>query len=62
MATNLVPKTNVTSPIWRHFGFEPDVKGQSGNLDKAISLICRKKVSVSQQNDSDRAQALDLNT
>lgn len=47
---NLVPKPNVLSLIWAHFGFEPDDKGQKANLDEATCHIRRKKVSASQGN------------
>ncbi len=39
MATNLVPKSKIVSPIWAHFGFEPDDKGQPVNLDEVICHI-----------------------
>ncbi len=36
MAGALIPKPNVTSPVWEHFGFQPNEKGESANLDEPI--------------------------
>ncbi|KAI2647756.1 E3 SUMO-protein ligase ZBED1 [Labeo rohita] len=43
---DLVGKPNVTSPIWEHFGFVPNEKGEPINLDEAICMLCGKKISV----------------
>ncbi len=61
MATNLVPKSKIVSPIWTHFGFEPDGKGQPVNLDEAICHICRRKVSVSRGNTTNLRSHLRIN-
>ncbi len=61
MATNLVPKPNIVSPIWAHFGFEPDDMGQPVNLDEAICRICRRKVSVSRGNTTNLRSHLRIN-
>lgn len=50
MATALVPKPNVTAPVWEHFGFHPNEKGEPENLQEAICKICAKKVIVSRGN------------
>lgn len=61
MATDLVPKPNIVSPIWTHFGFEPDDKGQPVNLDEAICRICSRKVSVSRGNTTNLRSHLRIN-
>uniref|UniRef100_A0A9J8DDS8 BED-type domain-containing protein n=1 Tax=Cyprinus carpio carpio TaxID=630221 RepID=A0A9J8DDS8_CYPCA len=61
MATNLVFKPNTVSPIWSHFGFEADDKGQPVNLDKAVCRICRTKVSVSRGNTTNLRSHLRIN-
>lgn len=61
MATNLVSKPNTVSPIWAHFGFEGDDKGQPVNLDKAVCRICRTKVSVSRGNTTNLRSHLRIN-
>ncbi len=43
MATNLVPKPNIVSPIWAHFGFEPDDKGQAGEFGRGNLRIVEEK-------------------
>ncbi|KAI2662248.1 E3 SUMO-protein ligase ZBED1 [Labeo rohita] len=52
MAGALVPKPNVTSPVWEHFGFQPNEKGEPANLDEPICKICGKKVPVTRGNTS----------
>lgn len=52
MAGALVPKPNVTSPVWEHFGFQPNEKGEPANLDEPICKICCKKVPVTRGNTS----------
>ncbi len=52
MAAALVPKPNVTSPLWEHFGFQPNEKGEPANLDEAVCKICRKKIQVKRGNTS----------
>ncbi len=49
---DLVGKPNVTSPIWKHFGFVPNEKGEPINLDEAICRLCGKKLSVKRANTS----------
>lgn len=49
---DLVGKRNVTSPIWEHFGFVPNEKGEPNNLDEAICRLCGKKLSVKRANTS----------
>ncbi|KAM3842487.1 E3 SUMO-protein ligase ZBED1 [Diretmus argenteus] len=43
---NLVPKKNVTSPIWEYLGFKPDAKGKPMDATQAICKICRRVVPV----------------
>lgn len=52
MAGALVPKPNVKLPVWEHFGFRPNEKGEPANLDKPICKICGKKVPVTRCNTS----------
>lgn len=49
---DLVGKPNVTSPIWQHFGFVPNEKGEPVNLDEAICRLCGKAISVKKPNTS----------
>ncbi len=49
---DLVGKPNVTLPIWKHFGFVPNEKGEPINLDEAICRLCGKKLSVKRANTS----------
>lgn len=49
---DLVGKPNVTSPIWQHFGFVPNEKGEPVNLDEAICRLCGKAISVKKANTS----------
>ncbi len=46
MAGALIPKPNVTSSVWEHFGFQPNEKGEPANLDEPICKICGKRVPV----------------
>lgn len=52
MAAALVSKPNVTSPLWEHFGFQPNEKGEPANLNEAICKICGKTVQVKRGNTS----------
>ncbi len=52
MAGALNPKSNVTSPVWEHFGFQPNEKGEPANLDEPICTICGKRVPVTRGNTS----------
>lgn len=52
MAIALVPKPNVTSPLWEHFGFQPNEKGEPANLDEAVCKICGKKIQAKRGNTS----------
>ncbi len=52
MAAALVAKPNVTSPVWQHFSFQPNEKGEPANLDKTICKICARKAPVKQVNTS----------
>ncbi len=52
MAGALIPKPNVTSPVWEHFGFQPNEKGEPANLDEPICKICGKRVPVTCGNTS----------
>ncbi|XP_076591430.1 E3 SUMO-protein ligase ZBED1 [Chaetodon auriga] len=52
MAVALVPKPNVTSPLWEHFGFQPNEKGEPANLDEAVCKLCGKKIQVKRGNTS----------
>ncbi len=40
MVGALVLKPNVTSPVWEHFVFQPNEKGEPANLDEPICKIC----------------------
>ncbi|KAM4590974.1 E3 SUMO-protein ligase ZBED1-like [Odontesthes bonariensis] len=51
-APALVPKQHVTSPIWEHFGFQPNEKGEPANLDEAVCKICFRKLQVKRGNTS----------
>ena len=50
MAVALVYKPNVTLPLWEHFGFQPNEKGEPANLNEAICKICDKTVQVKRGN------------
>lgn len=39
----LVPKLRATAPLWVHFGFRPNDKGEPRNAIKAICKICCSK-------------------
>ncbi len=52
IAGALIPKPNVTSPVWEHFSFQPNEKGEPANLDEPICKICGKKVRVTRGNTS----------
>ncbi|XP_010886538.2 uncharacterized protein LOC105020893 isoform X2 [Esox lucius] len=43
---DLVCKPNVKSPIWVHFGFKPNDKGEPLKLDEAVCRLCRRIVFV----------------
>lgn len=52
MAEHLIlPKTK-TKPIWQHFGFEKDEKGEPKNLDEPTCKHCLKKVPAKGGNTS----------
>ena len=52
MAEDLIlPKTK-TKPVWQHFGFEKNDKGEPKNLDEPICKICLKKVPAKGGNTS----------
>lgn len=61
MADNLVAKLNTASPIWAHFGFEPNEKGLPANLDEPICRLCHKKVPVSRSNTSNLRSHIRIN-
>ncbi len=50
MVGALVLKPNVTLPVWEHFVFQPNEKGEPANLDEPICNICGKKVPVTRGN------------
>ena len=50
MEATLVKKPNATSPVWEHFGFKPNEKGEPANLDEAICRVCARKVAVKRGN------------
>uniref|UniRef100_A0A0E9X6Q2 BED-type domain-containing protein n=1 Tax=Anguilla anguilla TaxID=7936 RepID=A0A0E9X6Q2_ANGAN len=55
---DLVAKPNVTSPVWEHFGFEPNEDGKPKNLDEAVCRICSKKINVMRGNRTNLASHL----
>ena len=50
MAVALVCKPNVTSPLWEHFGIQPNEKEEPANLNEANCKICGKMVQVKRGN------------
>ena len=43
MVVALVSKPSVTLPLWEHFGFQRNEKGDPANLNEAICQICGVK-------------------
>lgn len=54
----LVPKPRTTAPLWMHFGFKPNDKGEPHNVEEAICKLCRKKVPVKSANTTNLKQHL----
>ncbi len=44
MAAALVTKTKVTWPVWKHFSFQPDQKGEKANLQEPTCKTSRPRV------------------
>jgi len=44
--SNLVPKRNAKSAIWKYFRFFPDVNSEPEDLMQTICTICKKCVPV----------------
>ena len=50
--TELVSKSTKNAPIWQHFGFEADDKGEPKNADEATCKHCRRKIKAKGGNTS----------
>ncbi|QQP34601.1 Zinc finger BED domaincontaining protein 1like [Caligus rogercresseyi] len=49
-SSELVAKKNANAPVWAHFGFRQDDKGEPTNLDEPLCRICNKKVAAKDSN------------
>ncbi|KAI2658595.1 E3 SUMO-protein ligase ZBED1 [Labeo rohita] len=47
---DLVSKPKTTAPIWAHFGFTPDDKGQPKDVDTAVCQICKREIPAKAAN------------
>lgn len=51
-STELAQKKNANAPVWAHFGFRKDEKGEATKLDEPLCRICSKKVAAKDGNTS----------
>lgn len=54
----LVSKPRTTAPLWVHFGFQPNDKGEPLNVEEATCRLCRKLVPVKSANTTNLKQHL----
>ena len=56
----LMPKLNITSPVWKYFALEADEKGKVKNDKEVVCRLCSKEVVPKGSNTSNLIAHLSL--